>query len=77
MVGRPLVSTFKEAYGRVLRPPARLRHPDSAYAPSEYHFLAGHCERESAVAGLVIRAEDVELVHAVHVLDAPGRRPRL
>ncbi|WP_246204132.1 NUDIX domain-containing protein [Streptomyces tailanensis] len=64
-----------------------LRHPDSAYAPNEHHFLAGHCERESAIAclireareeaGLGIKAEDVELVHVVHVLDDPGAEPRM
>jgi 8-oxo-dGTP diphosphatase len=64
-----------------------LRHPDSAYAPNEHHFLAGHCEQESAraclvreageEAGLVIDAADLEFVHAVHVLDAPGARPRM
>ncbi|MEJ8640762.1 NUDIX domain-containing protein [Streptomyces sp. MS1.HAVA.3] len=62
-----------------------LRHPDSPFGASHHHFLAGHCERESAItclireareeAGLRIRAEDVEFAHAVHVVDprAPGR----
>ncbi|GKQ33877.1 NUDIX domain-containing protein [Streptomyces sp. A012304] len=64
-----------------------LRHPESPFAPSQHHFLAGHCEQESAVAclireareeaGLVIEAADVELVHTVHVVDAPGAPPRL
>ncbi|MGW9024871.1 NUDIX hydrolase [Streptomyces sp. NPDC055722] len=64
-----------------------LRHPGSAYAPLEHHFLAGHCEQESAIAclireakeeaGLVIAAQDVEFVHAVHLLDAPGAQPRM
>lgn len=64
-----------------------LRHPDSPFAPLQHHFLAGHCEQESAVAclvreareeaGLVIDPNDVELVHAVHMLHAPGTRPRL
>ncbi|MFJ8082260.1 NUDIX domain-containing protein [Streptomyces sp. NPDC096205] len=64
-----------------------LRHPDSPYAPSTYHFLAGHCEQESAVAclireakeeaGLVVAARDVEFVHAVHVTDGPGTQPRM
>ncbi|MFD3538353.1 NUDIX domain-containing protein [Streptomyces sp. NPDC058662] len=71
--------------GRIL---LGLRHPDVAFAGRTYHFLAGHCEREGAraslireaeeEAGLVIRAEDVELVHTVHVLHERGRgRPRL
>jgi 8-oxo-dGTP pyrophosphatase MutT (NUDIX family) len=64
-----------------------LRHPNSAYAANKHHFLAGHCEQESAVAclireaweeaALLIEAEDVEFVHAVHLLDAPGTQPRL
>ncbi|MFE1771441.1 NUDIX domain-containing protein [Streptomyces sp. NPDC059008] len=64
-----------------------LRHPDSAYAGSTWHFLAGHCEQESAVAclvreaqeeaGLVIDPCDVEYAHAVHLVDAPGTRPRM
>ncbi|MBV1945013.1 NUDIX domain-containing protein [Streptomyces sp. BV129] len=70
--------------GRVL---LGLRHPDSAFAGSTWHFLAGHCERESAVAclvreaheeaGLVIDPADVELAHVVHVLHGPSARPRL
>lgn len=64
-----------------------LRHPDSAFAGGEWHFPAGHCEQESAVAclvreadeetGLRIRPEDAEFAHAVHLVDAPGGRPRL
>ncbi|GAX57850.1 NUDIX hydrolase [Streptomyces olivochromogenes] len=64
-----------------------LRHPDSAYAGNLWHFLAGHCERESAVsclvreaeeeAGLIIDPADVEFVHAVHLVDSPGARPRI
>ncbi|WP_329213592.1 NUDIX domain-containing protein [Streptomyces sp. NBC_01485] len=64
-----------------------LRHPDSPFAPLSHHFLAGHCEQESAVAclireareeaGLEIAAADVELAHVVHVLHAPATRPRL
>ncbi|MEH0542002.1 NUDIX domain-containing protein [Streptomyces sp. B21-105] len=64
-----------------------LRHPDSPFAPLKHHFLAGHCERESAVAclvreareeaGLEIAAGDVELAHVVHVVDSPTGRPRL
>ncbi|GHI10464.1 hypothetical protein AQI88_30855 [Streptomyces cellostaticus] len=78
------VHLYPERDGKVL---LGLRHPDSAYAPSEHHFLAGHCEQESAVAclireataeaGLVFAAEDVEFVHAVHLLDAPGTQPRM
>ncbi|MFJ8676256.1 NUDIX domain-containing protein [Streptomyces sp. NPDC093589] len=62
-----------------------LRHPDSAYAASMHHFLAGHCEQESAVsclvreareeAGLVIDPRDAELAHVVHLVDAPGDTP--
>ncbi|MEY9989561.1 8-oxo-dGTP diphosphatase [Streptomyces sp. V4I8] len=78
------VHLYLERAGEIL---LGLRHPDSAYAPLEHHFLAGHCERESAVdclvreaweeAGLVIKAEDVDLVHVVHLVDAPGAPPRL
>ncbi|WP_437066857.1 NUDIX hydrolase [Streptomyces sp. enrichment culture] len=78
------VHLYLEREGRVL---LGLRHPESAYAPSYHHFLAGHCERESAVAclireakeeaGLVVDAADVEFVHAVHLVDAPGAQPRL
>ncbi|MGW5590306.1 NUDIX domain-containing protein [Streptomyces sp. NPDC003857] len=64
-----------------------LRHPDSAFAPSTWHVLAGHCEQESAItclireareeAGLHIERQDVELVHVVHHIDEAGDRPRL
>jgi len=64
-----------------------LRHPESAYAGGVHHFLAGHCERESAVAclvreaaeeaGLVIDPADVEFAHAVHLIDTPQAQPRL
>ncbi|MGW1811383.1 NUDIX hydrolase [Streptomyces sp. NPDC002078] len=64
-----------------------LRHPDSAYAGDTWHFLAGHCEQESAIAclvreayeeaGLLIRPEDAELVHTVHLCDVRGTQPRL
>ncbi|WP_246531400.1 NUDIX hydrolase [Streptomyces bathyalis] len=70
--------------GRIL---LGLRHPDSAYAGSTWHFLAGHCEQESAVAclireakeeaGLLIRPEDVDLVHTVHLVDTHGGQPRM
>jgi len=78
------VHLYLERNGEIL---LGLRHPDSAYAPLEHHALAGHCERESAVAclireaweeaGLVIKAEDVDLVHTVHLLDAAGAEPRM
>ncbi|MFE3547494.1 NUDIX domain-containing protein [Streptomyces kronopolitis] len=64
-----------------------LRHPDSAYAGSTWHFLAGHCEQESAVsclvreaheeAGLVIDPGAVELAHVVHLVHRAGGRPRM
>ncbi|KAF3470031.1 NUDIX domain-containing protein [Streptomyces sp. Tu 3180] len=70
--------------GRVL---LGLRHPDSRYAGNTWHYLAGRCEQESAVAclvreaweeaGLVIDPADVELVHVVHVVDTPGGQPLL
>lgn len=75
---------LEDAQGRVL---LGLRHPDSAYAASMHHFLAGHCERESAIsclvreaqeeAGLVIDPGDVELAHIVHLVDTPGDIPRI
>ncbi|MEV7205274.1 MULTISPECIES: NUDIX domain-containing protein [unclassified Streptomyces] len=64
-----------------------LRHPDSAFAPSTWHALAGHCEQENATtclireareeAGLHIERQDVELVHVVHHIDKAGDRPRM
>ncbi|WP_217131517.1 NUDIX domain-containing protein [Streptomyces sp. AC558_RSS880] len=73
---------LEDAEGRVL---LGLRHPDSKYAGGTWHYLAGRCEQESALsclvreaweeAGLVIDAADVELVHVVHVVDAPGSLP--
>ncbi|MGW2081246.1 NUDIX hydrolase [Streptomyces sp. NPDC001939] len=64
-----------------------LRHPDSTFAPSTFHFLAGHCEREAAIsclvreakeeAGLIIDPADVDLVHVVHLVDSPQARPRI
>ncbi|WP_406859128.1 NUDIX domain-containing protein [Streptomyces sp. HUAS MG47] len=78
------VHLYLERDGAVL---LGLRHPDSAYAGGRWHFLAGHCEAESATAclvreadeeaGLVIDPADLELVHTVHLLDAPGDRPRI
>ncbi|WP_019527459.1 NUDIX domain-containing protein [Streptomyces sp. FxanaD5] len=64
-----------------------LRHPNSAFAPSTWHVLAGHCEQENAIAclireaqeeaGLHIERQDVELVHVVHHIDRAGDRPRM
>ncbi|MEU1147462.1 NUDIX domain-containing protein [Streptomyces sp. NPDC005863] len=64
-----------------------LRHPDSAFAPSTWHVLAGHCEQENAIdclireadeeAGLRIERKDVELVHVVHHIGKPRNPPRL
>ncbi|MEU9576102.1 NUDIX hydrolase [Streptomyces chilikensis] len=70
--------------GRVL---LGLRHPASLYAGNTWHFLAGRCEQESALAclvreaweeaRLVIDPADAELVHVVHVVDTPGGQPVL
>ncbi|MFF2205223.1 NUDIX domain-containing protein [Streptomyces sp. NPDC058145] len=75
---------LEDTHGRIL---LGLRHPDSAYAGSLWHFLAGHCEREEAVsclvreaqeeAGLVIEPDELELVHLVHLVDSPSARPRI
>ncbi|WP_447035460.1 NUDIX domain-containing protein [Streptomyces sp. DSM 118878] len=64
-----------------------LRHPDSEFAPSTWHVLAGHCEQENAIAclireaaeeaGLHIKRKDVELVHVVHHIGKPRNPPRL
>ncbi|MGC5264014.1 NUDIX hydrolase [Streptomyces cyaneofuscatus] len=73
---------IEDAEGRVL---LGLRHPKSKYAGDTWHYLAGRCEQEPALAclvreareeaGLVIDPEDVELAHVVHVVDAPGSLP--
>lgn len=78
------VHLYLEQDGKIL---LGLRHPDSAYAGATWHFLAGHCEQESAVqclvreaheeAGLTIDPDDVELIHTVHLVDTPGGQPRL
>ncbi|QGZ51986.1 NUDIX domain-containing protein [Streptomyces sp. QHH-9511] len=78
------VHLYLEQDGKVL---LGLRHPDAAFAASTHHFLAGHCEQESAVgclvreaeeeAGLVIDPAHVELAHVVHMVDEPGGRPRI
>ncbi|MEU8463349.1 NUDIX domain-containing protein [Streptomyces sp. NPDC029003] len=78
------VHLYLERDGRIL---LGLRSPDAAFAASTHHFLAGHCEQESAVtclvreaeeeAGLVIDPADVELVHVVHLVDHPGGPPRV
>ncbi|MGC4979445.1 NUDIX domain-containing protein [Streptomyces sp. DT193] len=75
---------LQDEHGRIL---LGLRHPNSAFAPDTWHFLAGHCEREAAIAclvreakeeaGLTIAPEDVELVHTVHLIDSPTARPRI
>ncbi|MGW2780380.1 NUDIX hydrolase [Streptomyces populi] len=75
---------LQDEHGRIL---LGLRHPDSAYAGDQWHFLAGHCERETAIgclvreareeAGLIIEPDDVELVHVVHLVDPPPARPRV
>ncbi|WP_405812927.1 MULTISPECIES: NUDIX domain-containing protein [unclassified Streptomyces] len=64
-----------------------LRHPAAAYAGGTHHFLAGHCEQETAVAclvreakeeaGLLVDPRDVELAHVVHMVDKPGAQPRI
>ncbi|MFE1521807.1 NUDIX domain-containing protein [[Kitasatospora] papulosa] len=35
-----------------------LRHPNSAFAPSTWHALAGHCEQENAIACLISEARE-------------------
>ncbi|MCF3179104.1 NUDIX domain-containing protein [Streptomyces polychromogenes] len=63
------------------------RHEDCTFAPSMYQVLSGHCEQEAAItcvvreaqeeAGLIIDPADVELVHVVHMVDAPGTQPMI
>ncbi|MFE6974335.1 NUDIX domain-containing protein [Streptomyces sp. NPDC057682] len=81
MVG---VHLYLERDGQVL---LGLRHPESAFAASTWHLLAGHCEAESATAclvreayeeaDLVIDPADLELVHTVHMVNRPGAQPRV
>ncbi|GGZ49675.1 hypothetical protein GCM10010387_49930 [Streptomyces inusitatus] len=78
------VHLYLERDGRVL---LGLRHPDSPFAGSVHHFLAGHCEQEPATgamvreaweeAGLRIRPGDLDLVHVVHCPDQLGGLPRV
>ncbi|MCZ0983085.1 NUDIX domain-containing protein [Streptomyces diastatochromogenes] len=73
---------LEDAEGRVL---LGLRHPHSKYAGDTWHYLAGRCEQEPALAclvreaweeaGLVVDPGDVELAHVVHVVDTPGGLP--
>ncbi|WP_432141123.1 NUDIX domain-containing protein [Streptomyces sp. bgisy084] len=75
---------LENADGKVL---LGMRHRDSVYAGAMWHFLAGHCEQESALACMVREADeeaglriepcDVELVHVVHLVDTPGGQPRM
>ncbi|CAL9360483.1 hypothetical protein SUDANB105_00654 [Streptomyces sp. enrichment culture] len=78
------VHLYLEQHGKVL---LGLRHPDATFAASTHHFLAGHCEQESAIACLVREAEEeaglvidpvhVELAHVVHMVDEPDGQPRI
>ncbi|MEE1769055.1 NUDIX domain-containing protein [Streptomyces sp. JV185] len=73
---------LEDSEGRVL---LGLRHPDSKYAGDTWHYPAGRCEQEPALAclvreakeetGLVIDPADVELAHVAHVVDAAGALP--
>ncbi|MET9431680.1 NUDIX domain-containing protein [Streptomyces sp. NPDC003036] len=75
---------YLERDGRTL---LGLRHPEAAYAGEHWHALAGHVEYESVrsalvreaaeEAGLLVRPEDLRLVHTVHVLPHAAAEPRL
>ncbi|MEU9456684.1 NUDIX domain-containing protein [Streptomyces sp. NPDC048277] len=75
---------LEDDHGRVLLGQC---HPSSPYAGGMWHFLAGHCERESAIqclireafeeAGLVIDQRDVTHAHTMHLRDAPDAEPRM
>ncbi|MFJ8586638.1 NUDIX domain-containing protein [Streptomyces sp. NPDC093595] len=75
---------YLERDGRTL---LGLRHPHVAYAAAHWHALAGQVERESVrsclireaveEAGLVIRPEDLDLVHTVHLLGHADAEPRI
>ncbi|WP_272898539.1 NUDIX domain-containing protein [Streptomyces sp. MOE7] len=57
------------------------RGANAAFGAGEWHALAGHVEREAAracvvreaqeEAGLVLDAEDLTLIHTVHLLGWP------
>ncbi|MFG2331718.1 NUDIX domain-containing protein [Streptomyces sp. NPDC048604] len=82
LVGIGVHLHLQDEEGRVL---LGLRHPESRYAGDTWHYLAGRCEQESAVAclireaweeaGLVIDPADVDLAHVAHVVDTPGGLP--
>ncbi|MFJ7178380.1 NUDIX domain-containing protein [Streptomyces massasporeus] len=40
-----------------------LRHPDSVFAPSTWHALAGHCEQESAITCLIRESREEAGLH--------------
>ncbi|MET9393818.1 NUDIX domain-containing protein [Streptomyces sp. NPDC006624] len=75
---------LQNSHGQIL---LGLRHPDSKFGANEWHFLAGHCEREAAIrclvreaeeeAGLLVDPDSVELVHVIHHSDSPTARPRI
>ncbi|MFF8286817.1 NUDIX domain-containing protein [Streptomyces albus] len=75
---------LQDERGRVL---LGLRHPDAEFGANQWHLLAGHCMRESALAclcreareeaGLTVDPAGAELVHLVHLADPPGAHPRM
>ncbi|GGS29592.1 hypothetical protein Snoj_26040 [Streptomyces nojiriensis] len=82
LVGVGVHLHLQDDEGRVL---LGLRHPESRYAGNTWHYLAGRCEQESAIAclvreaweeaGLLIDPANVELAHVVHIVDSPGEQP--